>query len=100
LALDPRLLRSFVVLAEGLHFGRAAERLNVTQPALEEQPTVTVVYGRPQIAHWLACPFCQGFWVSLAVYLAWVFEPRWTLYAVAPFAISAAVGLIARNLDP
>lgn len=36
-AVDPRLLLPFVVLAEELHFGRAAARLHVTQSALSQQ---------------------------------------------------------------
>lgn len=66
------------------------------------------VYDRPLLNHFIRCAFCQGFWVSVLVYIIWVAVgapghehwSSWSLYLAGPFALSAAVGLIARNLDP
>lgn len=65
-----------------------------------EQTQATWTYRRPLLAHFLACAFCQGFWTSSAVYALWAALGHWTLYAFVPLALSGAVGLIAKNLDP
>lgn len=50
-------------------------------------------------ATFLTCPWCMGFWVSLAFYGFWLWEPQWTLAVATVGTISAAVGLIRGNLD-
>jgi hypothetical protein len=46
------------------------------------------------------CPWCIGFWISVGVWLVWTVEPRVTLWLLVPFVLSAAGGLIAKQLDP
>ena len=50
-------------------------------------------FDRPLVKEWIECPFCSGLWWSAAWYAAWLEQPRWALYAAAPLAISAAVGI-------
>lgn len=65
-----------------------------------DRPRVETTHRRPYVAKLLECPWCLGFWISVLAYLAWVFFPTETLYGAAPLALSAAVGLVARWLDP
>lgn len=53
---------------------------------------------REKLALWLTCPWCAGFWLSVAAWAGWVAEPRWTLILAVPWALSGAVGLVASKL--
>jgi hypothetical protein len=68
------------------------------QPSTEAA-ALRPAYDRPTLAHLVHCPFCLGWWVSLAVYAFWLVSPSWSLYTLFPWALSGLVGLIARNLD-
>lgn len=54
---------------------------------------------RRGVDEFLHCPFCLGFWVSVAWWAAWYAWPRATLGVAAPLAIAAIVELVGRNLD-
>lgn len=47
----------------------------------------------------LTCPWCAGAWVSFGWYAFWIWQPHATLVLATFFALSAATGLIATNLD-
>lgn len=68
------------------------------RPTEERGPVYS--YRRPTLAHFIACPYCVGWWVALAAYGLWIQWPHGTVYVLAPFALSAFIGLVARNLDP
>jgi hypothetical protein len=46
---------------------------------------------RAGLARFLTCPFCLGFWVSVAVWVAWLVFPTETLWVAVPFALNAGL---------
>lgn len=51
---------------------------------------------REKWAEFLTCPWCLGFWITLAWWGAWQHWPHAIEVASVPLTISAAVGLIAK----
>lgn len=47
----------------------------------------------------LQCPWCLGFWVTLAWWGGFQVSPHWAIVAAVPWAISAVVGAIAHALS-
>lgn len=47
----------------------------------------------------IVCPWCLGFWIALAWWLAWIPWPHGTLVVATPAALSAIVGLVSSRLD-
>lgn len=50
-------------------------------------------------AGFVHCAWCVGFWVSVAAFAAWEFQPDATLIVMTPLALSAVVGVVSKNLD-
>lgn len=48
----------------------------------------------------ITCPWCLGFWLSVVTWVAWLLFPTETVWLAVPWALSAAVALINKNLDP
>lgn len=89
-------VRAWVVGEQTVTVGTSNQQMGLTAT----DPDETTSFKRPTLEHFLHCPFCLGFWLSVAAYGAWLWQPRGTLYGLFAFALSGAVGLIAKNLDP
>lgn len=88
--------RDWVTGARTVTRGTQAARTGMSGDKLE----VDVEYRWEWLDELFRCAYCLGFWVSLAVYLGWVFAPTKTLYVAAVAALSGGVGIMARWLDP
>jgi uncharacterized protein DUF1360 len=68
--------------------------LNLEIPYGEaEQPKTWRVY----LSTLIRCPWCMGFYVSVAWWAAWWAWPYASLFVAAPWAISAIVALLAKT---
>lgn len=88
--------RAWVVGENTVTRGSTNARLGVTAEPVQNGWT----YRRPLLHELVTCPFCLSLWIAGAVYALWLFFPAGVLYGAYPFALSAAAGLIAKNLDP
>lgn len=88
--------RAWVTGQHATNSGSTNTRMGVTSERVEMQ----VAHRRRFFDELFGCAYCLSVWIGTAVYVAWVYEPSYTLYVCAPLALSSAVGMISRWLDP
>ena len=76
--------------------GSANSRLGLTSERVE----VEVAHRREFFNELFACSFCLSAWIAVPVYAFWFFWPWWTVTLLAAPALSSAVGILSRWLDP
>jgi len=54
---------------------------------------------RENLVDFLECPYCFGFWIALAWFVAWELWPHGALVLSVPFALSAGVVAAAKVLS-
>lgn len=55
---------------------------------------------RKELDIFFHCPWCLGAWLTLGWWGLWLAWPHATVVAAVPWALSAVVGLVTKNLDP
>ena len=71
----------------------------IADDAILDRPRDRLVKNRETLNTFVVCPWCIGAWIAAAWWAAWWAWPHPTLVAATPFALSAAVGLLASALD-
>lgn len=88
--------RIFRLLAEDTILDRprrAALRLDAEWQNDDDDPGPRY---RQEWGLFLTCPYCAGFWIALAWWLAWLLWPHATVLVAVPWALSAVVAFFAK----
>jgi hypothetical protein len=103
-AYDPWELRHVVwtpmeTLRDRLREATGSDRV---PPLVEsDQAWPPVSQRRYYLSKMIRCPWCLGFWVSLATGFGWgAWTDAWFSGLLLALPLSATVGLLAKNLDP
>lgn len=56
--------------------------------------------GEGYAAYLVSCPWCAGFWLSLATTCAWLLWPIATSYVLLPWAVAFVAGALVAKLGP
>jgi len=60
-------------------------------PGWKQEGDATGENYREGLANFLTCPFCMGWWMAIAWWVAWLVFPTETMFVAVPFAISSGV---------
>jgi hypothetical protein len=69
----------------------------LAEDTILDRPRAWVVRSE-WVSEFLSCCWCAGFWVAVAWWAAWLAWPHETIWAAVPFALSAALGLVASHV--
>jgi hypothetical protein len=83
--------RTFHLLAFDDILDRPRRYITRLSPKWREEGDATGDDYREGLANFLTCPYCCGFYLSLGVYLFWLWLPEATLVVCMPFALNAGV---------
>lgn len=92
---------TLLLIGAGFRVWRLLAKDTITEPLrdrvfrLEEYNSGNPKLYRHKLDEFVNCPWCFGFWVVVAWWAAWQVFPHAALVVAVPFAVSAAVGLVA-----
>jgi hypothetical protein len=91
--------RVYRLIAEDTILDRPRRRILRLGRDWEKQGDPVPENYRAEWGTFLTCPWCAGFWITLAWWAAWLISEEWATWAAVPWAASAVVALVAKNLD-
>ena len=89
--------RIFRLIAEDTILDRPRRYLLRLDKNWQEDGDETGPDYREKWGLFITCPYCAGFWISVAWWVAWLLWPHATVLVAVPWAISAVLAFLAKT---